>query len=253
MEIPANHHLPWILRRNPKWSQSLVHTVKALGAHVRLIDVGANVGDTVVMLEEALPGVCESLCIEPDPRFVELCRKNTHGIEATVVQTFVSDERRWVRTVHHVPGTAFSAACSNGVEALPLDEVARQFASENLALIKIDTDGYEFKILRSAAELIASFKPALFFELAPRFWDQAGEESALVFDWLAKLGYFHYALFTDDSFLYCSISNPSPTFVRSIIESSRTRHGMYFDVLATHDEQMRDRTVAINLHEMSAG
>jgi hypothetical protein len=83
VEIPANHHLPWILRHNPKWSQSLVHTVMALGrTRVRLIDVGANVGDTVIMLEQALPGVCESLCIEPDPRFVELCRKNIKGYQS---------------------------------------------------------------------------------------------------------------------------------------------------------------------------
>jgi hypothetical protein len=54
-----------------------------------------------------------------------------------------------------------------------------------LDFLKIDTDGFDFKVLRGAAVLLASQKPLLFFELVPSLTPTALEDLA----WLQSAGY----------------------------------------------------------------
>jgi hypothetical protein len=62
--------------------------------------------------------------------------------------------------------------------------------------VKVDTDGFDFEVLRGAERLLREQRPLLFFELAPYLLDGALDELA----WLQSLGYRQLSCFT-----------PSPT------------------------------------------
>jgi FkbM family methyltransferase len=254
--VRAGYHVPWIVQRNPLWSQSLVHAVTALDKRpVSVIDVGANIGDSVAMLRQALPGACDFLCIEPDDEFYQLCQANTQvNSRVQIVQCFVGDSTDYaVGIVHRGIGTAETAILgSGGKSPVRLDQVAAEFACEHkgIDLIKIDTDGFDFKVIRSASGLIARWSPAIFFEWSAPEWEAKGEKPLDVFDHLRGCGYEDFVFFADNGSVYAHEKHPSRTFLQTLVELCAAKSGTgelyYFDVLAA-SEQVCRRAVQLNL------
>jgi len=66
LRVPSNHHLPFIVGTNPFWSMSLVHCAAALSdPTLTVLDVGANVGDSAILLETYLRGVATLFALSP--------------------------------------------------------------------------------------------------------------------------------------------------------------------------------------------
>src|SRR5262249_48765977 len=160
---------PAILADCPRFGEPLALLVRAVARNpVRLIDVGANVGDTVALVEAAAPGRCAFLCIEPHPAFAALCRANTASHpRVRGEECFVGDGEGAPVGLHaHEPGKAASRLLAEA-DAGPteaggparirsLDAVAREFVDTwgGVDVLKIDTDGFDFKVLRSATGLL---------------------------------------------------------------------------------------------------
>ena len=101
-------------------------------------------------------------------------------------------------TRHHLPGTAVTrlgdaaGADPGDTDALGqtrrLDRLAAGFveAQRGIDVLKVDTDGFDAKVLRSARTLLADHHPCLFFELHPALWDEAGEDPRAAFAFLAS-------------------------------------------------------------------
>src|SRR5262245_54187834 len=76
LECDSTHHLPQILSGLPNFGRNLADVVDALDTQEpHVIDVGANIGDTAVLLARFAPGA-KVLCIEGDPRFMSDLRGN---------------------------------------------------------------------------------------------------------------------------------------------------------------------------------
>ncbi len=247
LRIGASHHLPFIVAANPMWSRPLIHAVGALPGEAPLVvDVGANVGDTVLMIEGTAPGRCRYVCIEPDDSFFSLCQENLKTVPmAELHHVFVGERGTKLAIAHGAPGTATTRAGESGAEATPLDEV---IAGRKVDLIKVDTDGLDYAVLRSAVRTVKEQRPALFFEWDPHFWRDHGEDPAGVFEFLADLGYHRFSLFTDAGFFYCDMTPPVGEAAASLVQAALSRRGidnLYFDVLAADDEVCRRTTAAV--------
>jgi FkbM family methyltransferase len=247
--LPADHRLPQIVAGCPTFGEPLALLVQAIARDpVRLIDVGANIGDTVALVEAAAPGRCRILCVEPDPEFAALCRLNTGSIPGVeLVRSFVSDvEGVAATTHHHRAGTAATrlggppAVDLGGVDAPDrtrrLDRLAAAFVAAHggVDVLKVDTDGFDAKVLRSARALLTAHRPALFFELHPGLWDEAGEDPRAIFTFLAEVGYTHFVFFTNRGALHLQCPAPGPLLLDSLIALSRVRRALddfHFDVL----------------------
>ena len=263
--VRADHHLPRIVAANPFWSQSLVHALAALDqSPLRIVDVGANIGDTVALLESHRPGVYEYLCIEADDSFFELCVENTKRAypRIRVTKCFVGDLAGSAVAIEHgVPGTATSRLLESGgahtvaQRIVPLDQACAEFgASGGIDLLKIDTDGFEFKILRSGQATLRKWKPLVFFEWDPKLWEAQNENSLAVFDFLSGLGYSYFSFFSDNGFHYADVELPGRETLRSLRLASLARTGidnLYFDVLAGPPEVCR-KAVELNVRAMQA-
>jgi hypothetical protein len=78
--LPVDHLLPLYRLNYPTYDRFLPYLVKQFNDGALLIDVGANVGDTLVSLYLGKQNL-DFICIEPDSRFFSYLLKNTSRIE----------------------------------------------------------------------------------------------------------------------------------------------------------------------------
>jgi FkbM family methyltransferase len=243
LECHSSHHLPRILSALPDFGRPLAEVVLALKVHrARVIDVGANIGDTALLLARFVPGT-EVLCIEGDPQFMPYLKTNTSQITGvTIAQAILGDRSARVRA-------KFASSSSHGgtghlsfdpdadlIEMHQLDDLLAEypdFASPDV--IKIDTDGYDAAILRGCARLLKDAKPVAFYEWDPYSYDIAGENDFGHAEFLMNLGYEHFLIFTNRGQPLLRVQTPRREVWESLAAFSRSRHsvdGWHYDVAA---------------------
>lgn len=264
LRIPTEHPLPLILRQHPQYNRPLALAVKALAASspdnptLAVIDVGANIGETIAVIEQLNPGLCSYLCVEADQDIAEICRFNHEGNNRVQTeQCFIGeDEGSLVRLEDDGranPSTKLvtetdTEEASRYSRLVRLDTLARPFAEAHggLNLIKVDTEGYDFSVLRSGSELLSRYKPALFFEWYPALLMDLNEEVWDGFDFLERSGYDHFVFFSSQGDYYCKLSKPDHFLLRSLAgTANQNKTLLYFDVFASADEAICDELIKL--------
>lgn len=193
--VNAGYSYPAFSRRWPTYNDPLVELVHqahaAKGSPVTLVDVGAAVGDTVLLVLERCPGALEAVhCMEGDHEFFGYLERNLAGIPA--VQThraLLSDTEGEVAGLVRVHRGTASAQGAERMPATSLDAVLRAAGRPGVDVLKVDTDGFDGKVLAGARQLLADDRPAVIFEWAPRVYDATGQDRHRPFEVLAAAGY----------------------------------------------------------------
>lgn len=257
--MPSEHPLPTTLQIFPQYNRPLGLAVEAIArtgggsSAIAVIDVGANIGETVAIIEQCLPDVCSYLCIEADENIAEICRLNYAGNNRIKVkQSFIGeDEGRLVRLEDDGranPSTKLETdlaaeTLSGHNRLMRLDSIAAPFAEAfgHLDFIKVDTEGYDFSVLRSGALLLRKYEPGLYFEWFPRLLTGLNEEVWAGFEFLKSLNYCHFVFFTSQGDFYCEISDPDRFFLQNLANVTVRDKGFeYFDVFASTKEAVCD-------------
>lgn len=271
MMMPAEHPLPVILATIPQYNRPLGLAMESVAAaamgdqELTVIDVGANIGDTIAIVEQRIPGRCSYLCIEPEPEMSELCRLNHNSNNRVrVEQAFIGEDEGalvWLEDDGRAnPSTKVVDEKNEKQDGhgrlKKLDTVALPFAELHgrVSLIKVDTEGYDFSVLRSGAELLARYKPAVYLEWFPDLLLGLNEQVWEGFDYLGTLGYHHLVFFTNRGDFYCSTSSPSRMFFRGLASVTAGNKSIpYFDVFLSTSEsvcnELIERSIAQNLNE----
>ncbi|MCA1657003.1 MAG: FkbM family methyltransferase, partial [Actinobacteria bacterium] len=163
----------------------------AKGSPVTLVDVGAAVGDTVLLVMERCRGALgEVHCVEGDAEFYGYLERNMRGLDAVRLHhALLSDaEGEEAGLVRTHKGTA-SAQGSCRTAATTLDAVLAGAGSPAVDVLKIDTDGFDGKVLAGAGRLLAERRPAVIFEWHPLLYDATGQGRHRPFEVLAAAGY----------------------------------------------------------------
>lgn len=261
--MPIEHSIGPIMELFPNFNRPLALTAQAIaernGSNPRLVvvDVGANIGDSVALIEEKCSGIGQFLCIEPDPELAELCKINFPSDRVRVERCLIGENEGMSAWLNDDEGRANPSTRlikptgteSSGNRLVRLDTVAAKFAQAHgaLDLIKVDTEGYDFSVLRSASRMLEEYRPALYFEWYPKLLREFDEQPSAGFVQFKKLGYSYYAFFTNQGHFYCSSDEPDPTFLGDL-ETVTLRGGpiTYFDVFASTDKRARDRIVELS-------
>jgi FkbM family methyltransferase len=232
--VPAVHSLADILVAFPQYNRPLGLAIQAIaslsssGSALAIIDVGANVGETIALIEKYCPDLCTYLCVEADQEIAQLCALNYAGNSRVQVERCYIGEDEGVVVTLEDDGRANpsvklvadgSGKCGPGSGRLVrLDTVAGPFAEAQgtISLIKIDTEGYDFSVLRSAPRLLDKYKPAIYFEWYPKLIMDLGEEVWSGFESLTTFGYRHFVFFTGQGDYYCQVLDPDRLFLRSL-------------------------------------
>jgi FkbM family methyltransferase len=270
--MPVSHFLPTTMAEFPQYNSPLVLAVEALSMgklqtpSLVVIDVGANIGDTAAIIEYHHPGICSYFCIEPDPSLASICREN-HATNPNVIveQAFIGEDSdisvRLIDDGRANPSTQILSEPSSGKDMSALgrltrlDSIALDFCKRNgrVDLIKIDTEGFDYSIIRSASRILDEYGPAIYFEWYPKLLAGLGENITGPFGFLRGYGYKHFLFFNELGYYHCAADEPSELFLRglaSIAMSSILPN--YFDVFACAQESLRDRLLELSIDALGS-
>lgn len=167
LSAPLSHELPYYHALYPTYNKNLVDVIRSLpveGRPPRVVDIGANIGDTAAMVLSEIEA--ELLCIDADPRYFELLRQNIQDQRVTAVQAAIGAAAGGRVRVERQAGTgSVRLDDTSPLQMSTLPDLLAQYPQFNAPdLVKIDTDGHDFAIIEGSSEWLASVRPALFYE-----------------------------------------------------------------------------------------
>lgn len=129
------------------------------------IDVGANIGLKTLYLSRHVPKG-RVVAVEAAPSVAARLRANIAINSASNVECVEAAIGDHVGSVRFAEASAYGHIAADGVEVpmLTLGELARRLALPRIDFIKIDVEGFEFPILKSAYDIINAKRSLVLFE-----------------------------------------------------------------------------------------
>ncbi len=244
--MPFSHMLPYYQKKYKNYDRQLGKICSVISKKERrqiyIIDIGANIGDTIINigLHDAL-----YLAVEGDRDYSRLLQKNMEDLKynAMIENVVLSDVNEEIReyTMCKNRGTALlvKEEIATPIESTTLDKLMVEKYSEFCAdIIKIDTDGFDYRIMRGAKNYIEKEHPLLFFEWSWREWEENGEDLLEVFTFLQALGYRDLLLYDNYGNVLLSLGIREIEKLRYLLNYSKNTDERiyYYDVLAIPKE-----------------
>jgi FkbM family methyltransferase len=231
--LPPEHLLPFYQAKFPLYDRFLPFLAYELPAKSIVIDVGANVGDTSVPLFDANPSLI-FMCIEPDDYYFKfLCKNTANKGGSFVLRKSLIGTKSESFTLKGGGGTKTAKSNVEGsMRHESLDSLVKVSNSDEISLIKTDTDGWDHDVILSGQITIKRFKPLIFSEFqlvnsssihnyikAIRMLREVGYDQAFIF---RNVGQYHGSknLLELESFLSQQAG-----------DSLRYKEAEYFDIL----------------------
>jgi FkbM family methyltransferase len=206
--FPLSHDLPFHSLNFPTYNKNLALIGKYVSEKYKdssIIDVGANIGDSVANLrqESRLP----ILAVEGNKKFLSFLIENIKQFRETVIAPFFVDEKKGKATLVNYNDSAYILSSNGGESVVTMNFLLEEYPLfKKTKLLKIDTDGFDTKIIRSSVDLLDSQHPAIFFEYDPYFLLKQAEDGIEIFSFLINHGYESIILFDNIGRLVCSLS-----------------------------------------------
>jgi len=202
--LPLAHNLPLIRASFPQYSTNigrLCSYVSEKYPDLRLVDIGANVGDTVAIVRER--SQCPILCVEGDEYYFNILSENIRRakfVSVEAVHALVASHTGEIKgQMVSTAGTAhFVEDNRNLAKVIRLSHLLKDFPEfQAPKILKIDTDGFDCSILSSELEWLGGRKPVLFFEYDPYLFSSQPYDGTRIFADLSTIGYT-FAIFYDN-------------------------------------------------------
>ena len=243
--LPLNHMLPDYQKAHPKYDKLLPIISKYINQNEMIIDIGANVGDSLAGMVDENPNPIY-LCIEPEDEFysyllrnVDIIQKKIPNLKIHLLKQFVGNQITNV-SLDKKGGTAKANLISGNIKSKTLDDILNDFENiKKINLLKVDTDGFDYDVLESSLKTIEKHKPILFFECRYELEYQKTNYKSIIKK-LQSLGYFHWTLF--DNYGEIIITTQNLETIYSLIDyvwkqnlKKTTRTIFYYDLLVCCD------------------
>ena len=211
-----------------------------------MVDIGANIGDTAAIIASETENPL--ILVEPSSFYIKYLRANMAriGRRHTIYDVLVSDEAREIRgELRHWGGTASLAEAVAGGQVFKSRRL-EEIAPRDTCFVKIDTDGFDFRIIVAARDWWAASMAGVLFESqvdTPGDLESAREAIRQMWD----LGYRHWTVWDDPGHHVACLQELDAVidlhrFLLSLQQRSLrcgVARGIYnFDVLALHDRDV---------------
>ena len=241
LAIHLSHDFPYILKEYPQYSQNLGWVISKLYTKykdLKVIDVGANIGDSAVLIKDVAD--VPILCIEGNPKFLDLLRLNTKGLnQVLIADCFVGEEATKVEAISGLGSAHLQETNSGGIQVKTMQEVLEtNDLFKSAKLLKIDTDGFDNKIIRASKSFLVQSKAAVFFEYDPFFLAKQGENGIAIYDFLVALGYKKFLIFDNIGDFMITINHDSKNQFLDLHHYFNKEGKRYMDILAIHEIDM---------------
>jgi FkbM family methyltransferase len=245
-----SHQLPLYLVQHKLYDTAIPRIINAIKGDDKLfiVDVGANIGDTSAMIINDNPNV-SILCVEGNPLFLNLLKLNfKNDNRVTIEESFCSDVIEENKlSLDTQRGTAtINSDLKNAIHFsfLTLDDIIKKHDKfSKVDFIKIDTDGFDYKVIRGSHSTISKNKPLIYFELDKSFLIKNNEEVMSIFNYFKYHAYEGFLVYDNYGFLIGLFTFEQIYLVENIINYCDDRN-MYLDVL-----MVKDFNLAKNLYK----
>ncbi len=247
LRMPLSHDLPVLRKRFPLYSDNLRRLTRVVGAKypdLAVIDIGANVGDSVALVLSAVRA--NVLCVEGNARYLEFLRTNTALLpEVSIAPVFAGAATGELNaSLHTVRGTGRlsvsdeSSVVGATIPTVSLDSLLAQYPMKGrVKLLKSDTDGFEAVILASAMATLEQYRPVLFFEYDPYLLEPNGIRGLELLGALQGAGYRVVLLYDNVGDFVLALELNEKRHLEEIHDYfSGRRSERYLDVAAFHGE-----------------
>lgn len=172
-----------------------------------VLDVGANKGDVASAALESYPG-CRVICFEPVDSTFEILKEHmaSYGDRALFFKSALGDETGTAEinlTSFHgansiLPQSDFHKFFNphvreigkEKISIIRLDEVASEFPTDHIDIMKIDVEGFELNVLKGGAKFISTSVDTIIIEVALMRDINWNQQSILnLFNFLKDLGF----------------------------------------------------------------
>ena len=246
LTLPWAHRLPDYAVQFPLYGQNLVAVARAIGdvgVRFTMVDVGANVGDSALQVLRAVDA--EVLCVEGDSYWLPFLATNTAGdrrVHITHAILLPDDQggSAALAPVRDAGTTRFVASgADQGQPAPALTATELRTAAAELPpvrLVKVDTDGYDARLMPGLAAAFAGTCPVLFFEFDPALARETGDhDPGAVWAALAGQGYERLVVWDNFGDLLGSWPVDEIDRIAQVLRSPVAERGYYYwDVAAVH-------------------
>ena len=247
--LPLNHKLIYYKNTYPKYDKLLPIISKYINQNETIIDIGANVGDTLAAMVEENPNPIY-MCIEADDEFYSYLLRNADIIKKKIPNIKVYSLKHFVGKkltnvfLEKKEGTAKLSSVSGNIKSKTLDDILNDFKNiEKIKLLKVDTDGFDYDVLESSLKTIEKHKPILFFECQFEQEFQKTNYKSIIKK-LQSLGYFYWILF--DNYGEMILKTQNLEILYSLIEyvwkqnlEKTERSIFYLDILVCCDNNKK--------------
>lgn len=247
--------------------QAIAQYICAKDGRLAMIDVGANIGDTVVLSLSDQASNASYLLIEGERSYADLIYTNlSHNLRSLhklpspdsyaiyttnsaldstggggdhklfyIYTTFLGQSdscEKYAMSLQDGSGKLVASSTSSSITTL--DHIIQQ-TNFTPNFIKIDTDGFDFKVLRGARATISAFMPNLYFEWSLSHLLEQGESPTSIFPMLRDLGYEKLVIFDNFGDLLCVLDSTDRLNLSLLMGYTNTSKQIhYYDVLAIH-------------------
>ncbi|MCF8255450.1 MAG: FkbM family methyltransferase [Bacteroidia bacterium] len=240
LEIYLSHDFPFNLKEKPQYSQNLgviAEIISKKYPNLQVIDVGANVGDSAAIIKNKVN--VPILCIEGNPRFLGLLEKNTASMsDIQIEKCFVGEEELTVTPINSL-GTSYLEKSENGIPVKTISSIIEKNERfSNVKLLKIDTDGFDNKIIRGAEAFLRKTKSSVFFEYDPHYLSLQGEKGVDIFDFLVSLEYEKFVIFDNLGDQLITLSKNNKKEFVELHNFFNRGSSRYMDIWAIHSNDV---------------
>jgi FkbM family methyltransferase len=256
LRLPSGSRLPEYKARFRLHNVAIGTIANALHSKypdLHAIDIGANVADTAAAIRQSFD--IPVLCIEGDSTIQPTLQGNAGvmGRGVLIEPSFVgldgvSVNLGKVTALGRNASLRGAVGGGGSVRLRSLRQILeRHPAFENAKLLKTDTEGFDFDILRQSLEFIAGARPIIFFEYDPSFTPSEPDAGLDTIKALIGIGYKHFVYYDNFGNRLLSVSATHQRTFRRLHTylASNRRHGTaiyYFDICALHrdDAELTD-------------
>lgn len=170
LTAPMDHPLDRLRAEYPlydRWLPRLARIVGHAAASEPMIDVGANIGDSIAACR--LAGCAAPfIAVEPSARYLAFLRANLTRNAASfgdvrVVNGFIGP-RGVALVLKEANGTAVSTVAASGSGSAPTHTLS-ELVTGPVSLLKTDTDGFDAQILLDSRQFLDSAQPVVWAEV----------------------------------------------------------------------------------------
>lgn len=244
IEIPSNSLMPDLFATNPDYSSELGRLAAATRAkypEIRVIDVGANYGDSVAIVKSVAD--VPIICIEGDEQCLGLLKQNLKQFAGvTIHDLFLGERTETISAQFEKAGwNATIVPSSNGssteLKLTSLDDFMPTVVDfQNCKVLKIDTEGFDCRIVRGGLDFLKQVRPVIALEYNRDNMSRIGETGIETLGMLKDIGYDGILFYDGQGRLVLSASLKNTELINDLHQYANGKSGAiyYYDLCLFH-------------------